>query len=138
MITVALLGVLTVGGVAGGLAFVTDPSGGRLGMSVDELPAWPLLGNYLVPGIALIVLFGVLPAIAAVLVARRDPRGWTATAAVGLLVVFWTMAQLVVVRLIFAELQIGFLVVGILLTGLGLDGAAQQRAADHDHEVMRS
>jgi hypothetical protein len=63
-ITLAALALLAVGGWAGGLALVTDPTGGRLGMTVDQLPSWPLLGTYLVPGVLLILLFGLLPAAA--------------------------------------------------------------------------
>ena len=74
MIAVALLGLLALGGLAGGLAFVTDPTGGRLGMTVDQLPTWLPLTDYLVPGVALIVLFGLLPAAVAWLHVRRSPR----------------------------------------------------------------
>ena len=49
-ITLGLLGVLVLGGLAGGRALVTDPSGGRLGLTVDALPGWPLLDDYLLPG----------------------------------------------------------------------------------------
>ena len=71
MIAIAVLGVLGLCGLAGGLALVTDPSGARLRLTVDQLPAWPLLDDYTVPGIALIVLFGLLPLAAAGLLARR-------------------------------------------------------------------
>jgi len=137
-ITIALLGVLTLGAVAGGLALVTDPTGGRLGLTVDQLPAWPLLDDYLVPGLALIVLFGLLPAFAAVQLVRRDPRGWTTTEVVGVLLVIWMLGQIGIVGLGFAALQIGFLVVGIVLAGLGIDGGANVGARDESREVLRS
>ena len=66
VITIGFLGVLGVGGLLGGLAFLIDPTGARLGMTVEELPAWPLLDDYTVPGVALIVLFGLFPLVAAV------------------------------------------------------------------------
>ena len=124
MIAVAVLGVLALGGLAGGLAFVTDPTGGRLGMTVEELPTWPLLGSFLLPGIALIVLFGLLPAAAAWLHVRRSPHAWAATTAVGLLLVVWMIGQIVVIGFSFAAMQAAFLIVGIVLTGIGLDGGA--------------
>ena len=138
MITLAVLGVLVLGGLAGGVALVTEPTGARLGLTVDQLPAWPLLGDYLVPGIALIVLFGLLPIAAIVWLFRRDDRGWTLTTAVGLLLVVWIIGQLVAIGLSFAAMQIGFLLVGILLTGLGLDGGASARASDESYDAVRS
>lgn len=124
VITRGLLGLLALGGLAGGLALVTDPTGGRLGMTVDVLPGWPLLDDYLLPGIALIVLFGVLPIAALVQLVRHRASGWTLTTAVGVLLVFWMLAQIAAIGLSFPALQAGFLVVGVLLTGLGLDGGA--------------
>jgi hypothetical protein len=121
-ITLGLLGVLILGGLAGGLALLTDPTGGRLGLTVDELPGWPLLGDYTVPGLALIVLFGVFPMAAFVQLIRRRARGWTLTTAVGLLLVFWMLGQVAAIGLPAPLIQTGFLVVGVLLVGLGLDG----------------
>ena len=48
VIASAVLGVLGSAAWRGGLALVTDPSGARLRLTVDLLPAW-LLGDY-VPG----------------------------------------------------------------------------------------
>jgi hypothetical protein len=124
MIAVALLGVLALGGLGGGLALVTDPTGGRLGMTVERLPGWLPFADYLIPGVALIVLFGVLPAIVAMLLVRHSPRAWTATAALGVLLVFWSGAQIAALGLVFLAAQIGFLIVGVVLVGLGVDGGA--------------
>lgn len=124
MIAVALLGVLALGGLAGGLAFVTDPTGGRLGLAVERLPGWLPFADYLIPGIALIVLFGLLPVIVAVMLVRHSPRAWAATAALGVLLVIWSGAQIAALGLIFLSAQIGFLIVGIVLVGLGMDGGA--------------
>jgi hypothetical protein len=129
-ITLAVLCVLGVAGLLGGAAFLTDRTGGRLGMTVDQLPAWPLLGNYTLPGVALVVLFGVLPLVAAGYVARRAPRGWSLTTAVGLLLVGWVAVQILAIGPAFPAMQTAFLLVGVLLTGLGLDGGALSSAAE--------
>ncbi len=84
------------------------------------------LADYTVLGIALIVLFGLLPIAAVVLLVRRSPRGWTATAAVGLLLLAWTVGQLVVFGLPFPAVQAGILIAGILLTALGVDGGSDR------------
>ena len=135
VITLGLLGVLALGGLAGGLALLTDPTGGRLGMTVDALPGWPLLDDYRLPGIALIVLFGVFPIAAAVQLVRRRALGWTLTTAVGVLLVLWMVGQVAAIGLAFPAIQAGFLIVGILLAGLGLDGNASV-GAGHESRAL--
>ena len=122
--TLGLLGVLILGGLAGGLALLTDPTGGRLGLTVDTLPGWLLVDDYRLPGIALIVLFGVLPIAAVVQLVRHRASGWTLTTALGVVLVLWTVGQIAAIGLPSPAIQAGFLVVGIVLTGLGLDGGA--------------
>jgi hypothetical protein len=121
-ITLAVLVVLVGGGWFGGLSFLTDPSGAGLGMSAAELPDWPLLEDFTLPGIALIVLFGLFPLVPIVLLLRHDQRGWPATAAVGALLVLWMLGQVVAIGLTFPGMQLTFLVVGLLLTALGSAG----------------
>ena len=108
--------------MAGGVGFLTDRTGGRLGMSVDELPSWPLLGDYTVPGVVLVLLFGVLPLVAVWLLVRRSRSGWALTTAVGLLLVAWMAVEIVAIGLSFPAMQAALLIVGIVLTGLGMDG----------------
>jgi hypothetical protein len=136
-ITLVVLGVLSVAGWTGGLAFLTDRSGGHLGMTVDELPAWPLLGDYTMPGVALVLLFGILPLIAARRVVQRSPSGWTLTTAVGLLLIAWIVVQIVAIGLPLPAMQAGFLILGIALAGLGQDGQAMS-AADEFSRSARS
>src|SRR3954454_23230303 len=121
-VTLAVLVVLVGGGWYGGLSFVTDPSGAGLGMRTAELPDWPLLGDFTLPGVALLVLFGLLPLVPIVLLLRDDPRGWIATAAVGALLVLWMLGQIVALGLTFPGMQLTFLAVGLLLTALGSAG----------------
>jgi hypothetical protein len=137
VVTLIVLGVLVLGGWIGGLALLTDRTGGRLGMTVDELPSWPLLDDYTLPGVALLLLFGILPLVAARLVVRRSPSGWSLTTAVGLLLVGWMVVQVVAIGLPLPVMQAGFLSVGMVLTGLGLDGGAMS-AADESHSAVGS
>lgn len=137
-LTVAVLTVVCLGGAAGGLALVRDPSGGAVGLTVDELPGWPLLGDYLVPGIALLALFAVLPSVAALLLVRRSARGWAAATAVGLLLVLWSIGQVVVIGLRFPLIQTAFLILGMVLTGLGLDGGTSVGTSDEPGAAGRS
>ena len=111
--TLAVLVVLVGGGWFGGLSFLTDPSGAGLGMTTAELPDW--LDDFTLPGVALLVLFGLLPLVPIVLLLRGDARGWPATAAVGAMLVLWMLGQVVAIGLT-------FLAVGLLLTALGSAG----------------
>jgi hypothetical protein len=138
VLTFILLALPIIGGGAGGLAFLLDRSGGMLGMSVEQLPSWLRLDDYMVPGAVLIGLFGLLPLVAVVLLARRSTRGWPVTVAVGLLLILWSVLQLVVLGLPYAAVAAGSLIVGILLTGLGVDGGAVARMTDEWSPAVES
>ena len=125
--TVLLLVVLLAAGWIGGIGFLTDPSGSGLGMTTDQLPRWPLLDDYTVPGVLLLLGFGVLPLPAVVLLARRRPFGFLAAAGVGLLLVAWMLAQFAAIGLLLPGMQFGFLAVGGVLIALGLTGARLAR-----------
>ena len=121
--TVLLLVVLLAGGWVGGIGFLTDPSGSGLGLSTDQLPRWPLLDDYTVPGVLLLLGFGLLPLPAVVLLARRRPSGFLAATGVGLSLVAWMLAQFAAIGVLLPGMQFGFLAVGGVLIALGLTGA---------------
>jgi hypothetical protein len=121
-ITLGVLAVLVGGGWFGGLSFLTDPSGAGMGMTTAELPDWPLLQDFTLPGVALLILFGLLPLVPIVLLLRGDPRGWPATSAVGALLVLWMLGQIVAIGMTFPGMQVAFLTVGLALTALGSAG----------------
>ena len=134
-VTSAVLAVLVGGAWFGGLSFLADPSGGGMGMTTAELPDWPLLDDFTLPGVALVVLFGLLPLVPLLLLLRRDRRGWTAAALVGALLVVWMLGQLLVLGPAFPGMQLTFLAVGALLVTAGLAG---RRAADEFRSPVRS
>ena len=125
-ITLAVLVVLVGGGWFGGLSFLTDPSGAGMGMTTAELPDWPLLEDFWLPGAALLVLFGLLPLVPILLLLRGDARGWPAAAAIGSLLVLWMLGQIVAIGLTAPGMQLTFLAVGLLLSALGSVGSRLQ------------
>ena len=133
--TVLLLVVLLAGGWVGGIGFLTDPSGSGLGMSTDQLPRWPLLDDYTVPGVLLLLGFGVLPLPAVVLLARRRPSGFLAAAGVGLSLGAWMLAQFAAIGVLLPGMQFGFLAVGGVLIALGLTG---ERLAHNGESEVRT
>lgn len=126
-ITVLLLAVLIAGGWVGGISFLSDPSGSGLGMTTDQLPPWPLLDDYAIPGLLLLIGFGLLPVPAAVLLAHRNVAGFRAAAGVGVLLVIWMLAQFAAIGVLLPGMQFGFLAVGGALVALGVRGAALSR-----------
>lgn len=96
---------LAFGGLYGGLSMLRDPSGASLGMDV-VLPRIPV-PNYVLPGIFLVVVMGLLPlALAYGLVARPAWRwttavarlsghhwAWTGALALGVVLVLWLAVQ---------------------------------------------
>lgn len=71
-----LLVFLGVGAIAGGVGLITDPSGGQLGMSVDEMLKRSPFDDFLIPGILLLVVFGLLPLLVVYGLVRRPQWSW--------------------------------------------------------------
>lgn len=59
---VALQALLGVGAVFGGGFLIIDPTGASLGMPSDIMKI-PLFSNYFIPGIILLLVFGIVPLI---------------------------------------------------------------------------
>ena len=66
---VFLLLFLSLGGFYGGIAMLTDPTGGSLELA-DALPLLPV-PNYILPGIFLLIIMGLLPLLLAIALITR-------------------------------------------------------------------
>lgn len=84
----AVLGQLAVRAVAGGTALVVDPSGDLVNASPAPLAATPV-DDFLLPGVALVALFGLCPVLAGYGLHARRPWGRVAAVAVGLALAVW-------------------------------------------------
>ncbi len=96
---------LAFGGLYGGLSMLSDPSGASLGMDV-VLPRLPV-PNYVLPGVFLVVVMGLVPLVLAYgLLARPTwrwtaavPRlschhwAWTGTLLLGVVLMLWLAVQ---------------------------------------------
>jgi len=103
---VALLGFLALGGLVGGVAFVTDPSGASIGARLAWLQETPV-SDFLLPGLFLLLVYaigGVL--LIAGLVWRPAPRvlrrldgalhhhwAWVGSIAMGATLVAWILYE---------------------------------------------
>ncbi|MGG6310612.1 hypothetical protein [Paenibacillus macerans] len=71
---IVLQALLGIGAVYGGGALMLDPTGELVGMPSDMMEI-PLFPNYLIPGIILLLMFGILPLVVAAGLVRK--REWT-------------------------------------------------------------
>jgi hypothetical protein len=97
--------LLAFGGLYGGIAMLLDPSGGLLQMT-EVLPFLPV-SNYVLPGLFLLVIMGVIPLILIYgLWARPDGLdgktfyfrmqyhwAWTGTVCLSIILAFWLFLQ---------------------------------------------
>lgn len=97
----------------GGIVLIADPTGERLGLSLEYL-ADTTLGSYLAPGILLIALVASSCLAATVAVARRYKRANALCLLAGLMVCGYVAAQVLLIGAR-SPLQGLFLVVGLVI-----------------------
>ena len=127
-LVVALLAFLAIGGLGGGVAFVTDPTGATIGARLSWLQETPV-SDFLLPGLFLLVVFAIgSVALIAGLLWRPAPGllgrsatwhhhwAWVGTIAMGVTLVAWILYELT----IFSERM----VLQPILFGVGIAMAA--------------
>lgn len=107
-----LLLVQGLGGLAGGLSLALRPDGSIMQMPVSYLDGSPF-SDYLIPGLILLLVLGVLPlvAVAGLWMGRR--WAWYAAVVVGLGLMIWILVEILIIP--FNWLQPAFGVVGVLI-----------------------
>jgi cytochrome bd-type quinol oxidase subunit 2 len=100
----------------GGIVLIADPTGARLGLSLNDL-ADTALRSYLVPGIVLIALVASSCIAATIAVARRYKRAHGLCLLAGLMVCGFVAVQLLLIGARSA-LQAVFLIVGLTIAML--------------------
>jgi hypothetical protein len=111
-ILLALLVVQGLGGLGGGLALTLKPDGSIMQMPLSYLDGSPF-SDFLIPGLILLLVLGVLPLVAAVGVWRRRKWGWFAAFIVGCALMIWILVEITIVPFIW--LQPTFGVIGVLI-----------------------
>jgi len=88
----AFLVFIGLGGVAGGVGLVTEPSGANLGLPLELLSESPF-SDYLIPGIVLFVVIGVGSLTGGALSFLRYRYAGQIAAALGAFLIMWIVAQ---------------------------------------------
>ena len=107
-----LLLVQGLGGMAGGLSLVARPDGSIMQMPTSYLDGSPF-PDFLVPGLILQLVLGVLPLVAMAGLWMRRRWAWYAAFVVGCALMIWILVEITIVP--FSWLQPAFGVVGVLI-----------------------
>ena len=115
---ISLLIITAINAVVAGFLFITDPSGLKLGMSVEYLKFSPF-NSYLIPGIVLLVVNGLLNFAAAYAVIKNKAYSSVFVVIQGILLGGWILIQVIMVRDV-SILHIIMFSVGLILTLSGI------------------
>lgn len=120
------LAIQAIGAIAGGVGLVQDPVK-NIGMPLSMLEGSPFT-DYLIPGLILLILVGLLPAVALYGVVRRHQWGWWLAVAAGAGLVIWIITEVVLLGYLPGAgigMQIGMGLLGAIVLVLSLVRSAR-------------
>ena len=118
IISICLLLLTGINAIIAGALFMLDPSGKKMGMSTSYLSYSPF-STFLIPGITLFVVNGLLNIIAAIACIRKYKHYPTLIILQGLLLSGWIIVQVIWVK-DFNALHFVMLSIGVLLLADGI------------------
>jgi hypothetical protein len=111
-ILLVLLVVQGLGGLAGGLSLTIGPDGSIMKMPLSYLDGSPF-PDFLIPGLILFLVLGVLPLVAVAGLWLHRRWGWYVAFAVGCGLMIWILVEVTIIP--FSWLQPAYGVVGVLI-----------------------
>jgi hypothetical protein len=123
---IVLLLIIGIGALAAGYSFMVGPSGDGVGISTDYLRETAPFKNYLIPGIVLFSVNGVLSTLVAGLALKRTRLYSLLILIQGCIYVGWIAIQLTMVK-IFHPLHAIVASIGIVLMAIGSVLAKDER-----------
>ena len=119
--------VLGTGAMFGGLGLVIDPSGELIKMPISLLENSPF-SNFLMPGIILLVMLGILPLVVSYALIRKRqwelanklnlfPEkhwAWTCSLYIGFILIIWITVQVYLIKLI-AMVHVVYIFLGLII-----------------------
>ena len=112
--SISLLLLTAMNATVAGVLFIIDPSGHMMGMSVSYIKDSPF-NSYLIPGIVLLIVNGLLNFIAAYFVFKKKPFASLLVIIQGILLSGWIVIQVIMVKDI-SLLHIIMFTIGTILT----------------------
>lgn len=106
------------GAIFGGSALVYDPTGSALQLPVELLENSPF-NSYLIPGIILIIMNGLLSILIAILAIRKSNYYPKLVILQGLILTGWLTIQIIMLQVFFAPMHLTcyFVGAGMIVTG---------------------
>lgn len=107
-----------LGALVGGCSLISDPTGASLGLPsswVDKLP----FTNYLIPGIILLLVNGVLSVYCALLTIVRGSRYEKFIIAQGIVLIVWILVQVSIFKMVHV-LHVAMFGIGLTIIALGM------------------
>ena len=93
----ALIGCLlflSISGLAGGIGMLMDPSGASLSLPADLLVDLPL-ETFILPGLYLVLVYGLLSPVIAYGLWKRAPWAWAAAVVLSIILLAWIIGQFI-------------------------------------------
>jgi hypothetical protein len=116
-------------GLAGGIGLIGDPTGEAIGLPETWLEGSPFR-DYLIPGVVLFLVLGVVPVIVAWAVWVGRERSWVAALMVGAGLMVWIAVQILVVGYQASPpLQAFYGSLGLVLVVLSMVGSVRRYTA---------
>lgn len=119
IISLVLLAINGIGAIYGGLSLILDPSGESIQFPDGTLDNSPFT-NYLIPGIILLVVNGVLSILTFILLIIKHKTGPGFLITQGILLGGWICMQMILLNMFFAPFHVPFLMIGIIFLASGL------------------
>ena len=136
---VKLLGMahlfLGMGGIMGGYFLTSDPTGRRMGVSVELLEKLPI-SDFIIPGLVLLVILGALPFFTIyslwLLPAKNQSLlgyhwSWWLSGGVGLFLIGWTTGEIILWG--WVGLSIGYCILGAVIFAGGFSKTIRQHCS---------
>jgi hypothetical protein len=112
-----LLLIQGLGGIAGGLSLTLRPDGSIMKMPLSYLDGSPF-PDYLVPGLVLLLVLGVLPLVVAAGLWMSRRWAWYLAVVVGAGLMIWILVEITIIP--FSWLQPAYGIVAVLIFALAL------------------